>query len=137
MEKTILAFKVFIAFICSLISVFLGGWDIALAVLICFTVIDFLTGIACGICLKKLSSSVMIRGGFKKLGIYLSVAIAVQLDRIINLDVMFRTLFIGYYIATEGLSVFENLAVLGVPFPPFVTNVLEQLKEKCENKGEL
>ena len=37
-----------------------------------------------------------------------------------------------YIIATEGLSIVENLGKLGVPFPSFVLKALEQLREKAD-----
>ena len=35
-----------------------------------------------------------------------------------------------FYIANEGLSITENLAIIGVPFPAFVKKALEQIKEQ-------
>lgn len=39
-----------------------------------------------------------------------------------------RTLVIYYYIAREGLSVTENCALLGVPLPQQLVDVLAQLQ---------
>lgn len=39
-----------------------------------------------------------------------------------------RTLFILFYLSNEGISIFENLARLGVKFPDWAKDVLLQLK---------
>jgi len=41
-----------------------------------------------------------------------------------------------YYIATEGLSILENLAEMNVPFPEQIKDKLEVLKNKSgDNNG--
>ena len=45
---------------------------------------------------------------------------------------MFRTGMILYIVATEGISVLENLGILGVPLPGFVAKALEQLRDRSD-----
>ena len=45
---------------------------------------------------------------------------------------MFRTGMILYIVATEGISVLENLGILGVPLPEFVVKALEQLRDRSD-----
>ena len=35
-----------------------------------------------------------------------------------------------YYTANEGISILENTALMGVPYPSFILNALEVMKEK-------
>jgi hypothetical protein len=49
---------------------------------------------------------------------------------------MFQSLVAGYYIGIEGLSVLENAALLGVPFPPKLKNALEVLRDKGNVEGK-
>ncbi len=124
--------KLGFAGVASAIAGFFGGWDVWLTALITFTCLDFVLGIIKAVVAKEMSSQVMWLGGLKKILIYVVVAVAVIVDKIIVPEggAMFRTLAIGYYIATEGLSVLENIAQLGVPLPPKLMGVLKQLKDK-------
>ena len=42
---------------------------------------------------------------------------------------MIRNFIIFYYIATEGLSILENMVAMGVPVPEKVKEILEQIRE--------
>jgi len=115
-------------------SMWLGGWDVALQALVTFMVVDYLTGVLAAIKQRRLNSEVMFWGGLRKGIILLVVAIAVILDRLVgNEDPIFRTLAIYFYVAREGLSILENLGLLGVPLPDFLHRVLEQLNDKNQN----
>ena len=46
-----------------------------------------------------------------------------------------RTAVCLFYIANEGLSVLENTAIMGVPYPAFVKNMLDALRKKTD-EGE-
>jgi phage-related holin len=41
-----------------------------------------------------------------------------------------------YYFANEGISILENAALLGVPFPAKVKGALEELRDKGADKAE-
>lgn len=113
------------------ISLMLGGWDILIQLLITFIVIDYVTGVLSGIKTKSLSSDVMYWGGIRKGITLVVIAVAVMLDELINGgSPVFRTLALYFYIGREGLSVIENLAVLGVPLPAFIKSTLRQIQRK-------
>jgi len=114
----------------TIVSAWLGGWDVALQALVAFMVVDYLTGVLAAIKQRRLSSEVMFWGGLRKGIILLVLAMAVILDRLVgNEDPIFRTLAIYFYVAREGLSILENLGLLGVPLPDFLRRVLEQLND--------
>ena len=53
------------------------------------------------------------------------------LDRAIGTDGMvFQTATACYYIANEGLSVLENVALIGVPVPEVIKRALEAMRSK-------
>ena len=55
--------------------------------------------------------------------------VGVLLDRLINDGAwVFRTLVAYFYIANEGISIIENLSLLGVPVPKKIKRMLEQLQ---------
>lgn len=124
-----------IAAIGTIISAYLGGWDAALNVLVVLMVIDYVTGFLGAIKNKKVDSEIMFWGGLRK-GIILAVVVlAVLLDEMVgNPAPILRTLAIYFYVAREGVSVTENLGILGVPLPPGISRVLSQLQEKGEAK---
>ena len=122
------------AAVCSTLTYFFGGWDVAIAVLITFMVFDYLTGVIIAIINKKLSSHIGFKGLAKKLFIIVILVVGVLLDRLINDGQwVFRSLVAYFYIANEGISIIENIAVLGVPIPKKIIDILEQIKDKHDN----
>lgn len=115
------------ALIGTVIAKALGGWNLALQVLVAMVVLDYITGVAIAILEKKLSSDVGFRGLFKKIMIFALVYVAVLADQATNTDII-RTITIMFYIANEGISVLENAGKLGVPYPEKLKNLLVQLK---------
>lgn len=81
---------------------FLGGLDGFLYVLIAFVVIDYLTGIMCGIVDKTLSSEVGFKGLFRKILIFVMVGIGHLLDSLILGDgSVLRTAVIFFYVRPD------------------------------------
>lgn len=116
-------------------SAWLGGWDAALKVLITLMVMDYITGFLGAVKNHRVDSEVMFWGGIRKGAILAVLAVAVMLDKMVgNFQPIFRTLTIYFYVSREGISVTENLGILGVPLPPGITRVLTQLQEKGEEK---
>ncbi|AJA50048.1 toxin secretion/phage lysis holin [Clostridium pasteurianum DSM 525 = ATCC 6013] len=108
-----------------------GGWDTPLIVLILFMGIDYITGLVGAAYQNKLNSKIGYKGIAKKASILIVIIVAVLLDRLINNNVwVFRSLVCYFYIANEGISILENVGKTGVPYPPKLLNVLEQLKKK-------
>ena len=116
----------------------LGEWNVLLSVLAGFMVIDYATGLICawrGRSPKTEGGGVSSRVGFDGLArkgmIILIVLMATLLDRAIGSDgAVFQTTACGYYIANEGISILENSALLGVPYPKIVMNALEAMRQK-------
>lgn len=107
----------------------LGGWDIALQTLVIVMFIDYISGVSKAIYKKKLNSKVGIKGIIKKFAYLLTVALAVELDRITGNTGAIRTLVIYFFVANDGISILENLGGMGVPLPNKLKEVLEQLRE--------
>ena len=114
---------------------FLGGCDGLLYALIAFTVIDYISGVMCGIVDGKLSSSIGFKGICRKVVVFMLVGIASILDtRIFQTGSVLRTAVIFFYLSNEGISLLENAAHLGLPIPTVVRKALNQLHDKSENK---
>lgn len=113
---------------------FLGGWDIALKILLTVIILDYITGIFKAIYNKKINSSVGLKGIIKKLGYLIIVAVAVILDKIAGNTGAIRTLVIYFFVANEGISILENWGGMGLPLPKKIFDVLEQLKNENDPK---
>ena len=108
--------------------------DGLLYALIAFAAVDYITGVMCAIVDKKLSSSVGFKGIFRKVLIFVMVGIAHILDaQVIGAGSVLRTAVIFFYLSNEGISIIENVAIIGLPVPQKLIDVLEQLREE---KGE-
>ncbi|MGM0792439.1 MAG: phage holin family protein [Bacillota bacterium] len=118
---------------------FLGGLDGFLYALIIFVIVDYITGIMVAIINKELSSEIGARGIFKKILIFILVAIAHIIDsRLIGEGSVIRTAVIFFYLSNEGISIIENSTRIGLPVPQKLKDVLAQLhgKAKGEDKNE-
>lgn len=124
-------FKTIIATIGTWLTWLFGTWDTALAILILFMGLDYLTGVIRGYINKELSSDVGLKGIARKAVIFIVLIVAVALDRLLATgNWVFRTLVCYFYIANEGLSLIENCGSLGLPIPEKLKEALSQLKDR-------
>ena len=111
----------------------LGGMDGFLYALIAFVVADYITGVMRAILDKRLSSAVGAKGIFKKVLIFVMVAIGHILDtHLIGTGAAIRTAIIYFFISNEGVSLLENAAAIGLPVPDKLKAVLMQLHDKAD-----
>ena len=117
-----------------------GEWTTTLTILVVVMAIDYISGVLVAACGKSpkteaggLSSKVGFIGIAKKGFIMLLVLLATMLDKAIGNETMvFQTSLVFYYIANEGLSILENAALMGLPFPEKLKKALETLRDKDE-----
>lgn len=120
----------------------LGGWDTAIQTLLCCMAADYLSGMTVAGVFhrsgKSESGTLDSRAGFKGLckkgAELLMVLVAAQLDRGVGGSCA-RTALILFFTANEGLSILENLGLMGVPYPAFLRSALEVLRERGD-QGE-
>mgnify|MGYP000997831510 CR=1 FL=1 len=113
--------------------IYSGDMYLLYAVLI-FMVIDILTGWAKALKKGNLWSTKSVYGAGRKVMALFVVIISNIIDNILNLNGALVIVIMFYYIATEGLSILENLAEMNVPFPEQIKDKLEVLKNKEDNK---
>ena len=121
----------------------LGEWNVLLTILAWFMVIDYLTGLIVawrGRSPKSESGGVSSKAGFdgliRKAFFLVVVLLATLLDTAIGTTArVFQTAATLYYIANEGISILENTALMGVPYPSFILKALETMKEKGDKGG--
>lgn len=132
-----------IAAIGGVASQYLGGWDQLTQLLAWAMAIDYLTGALCAAVWHKSPKTATggyeSRAGFKGLirkgVIILIVMIAAELDKLAGTTAM-RTATILFFAANDGMSILENLGIMGVPYPPALKNAFEVLRRKSEDKGD-
>jgi len=132
--------KTAINFICgtclSGLTYILGGWDGALQTLLLVMALDYITGVCKAIKQKKLNSKSGLLGILKKFGYLVIVALAVVIDHLAGNTGAVRTLVIYFFVANDGLSILENWGSIGLPLPKKLFELLEQLKNENDPKGE-
>lgn len=122
--------KGFVVTLGTCLTWFFGTWDTALGVLVCFMVLDYITGLLRAYVNKEISSDVGLKGIARKAVIFVVLIVAVLLDRLLNTGSwVFRTLVCYTYIANEGISLLENCSGLGLPIPEKIKEALAQLKD--------
>ena len=116
------------------LSTLLGGWDMALQILVMFVVMDYVTGLCAAWHDKNLDSNIGFFGIAKKILLFVPVAIGFWLDQFTGQEIL-RNIAIFFYIANEGISIMENLGRCGVDIPPQLLEALKKLKEKKEGEA--
>ena len=71
----------------------------------------------------------------RKLMVMGLVMLAAALDRLLGTQGVSRLAVIGFYAANEGLSIVENAALLGLPFPRGVLMMLEKMRDQETKEG--
>lgn len=115
----------------------LGGWDASMQVLVAMMAADYITGVLLAAVWHKstksasgaLDSKAGFKGLLKKGMILLVVFIAVLLDNAMGGN-YFRMAAVLFFTGNEGISLLENLGLMGVPYPEFMRKALEALHEQ-------
>ena len=103
-------------------------WDSILWALLVIMVLDYLTGVIKAIYTKTMSSEIGFKGLLKKITILIIVALSNVLQQITGDNVAIREIVIMFYIANEGISVLENVAVIYPRMPQKLKDILLQLR---------
>lgn len=106
-----------------------GQWDSILWALLVIMVLDYLTGVIKAVYTKNVSSEVGFKGLLKKITILIIVALSNVLQQITGDNVAIREIVIMFYIANEGISVLENVAVIYPRMPKAIKDILLQIRD--------
>ena len=110
--------------------------------------LDYVTGILCG-CMGKspktetggLSSKAAFEGLLKKALILMVVGLAALVDMAISSAASIEMVAVTgacclWFVASEGLSVLENAAALGVPIPKILLKALEIMRKQGQGEED-
>lgn len=120
----------------------IGGWSEDLTTLLVFMAVDFLLGLLVAGVWKKsnksdtgaLSSWSAWKGLCRKGASLLVILIAYRLDVTLGVNYI-RTAVIIAFIVNEGISILENLGIMGVKYPESLKKALDILTDRS-NKTE-
>lgn len=126
---------------------FFTGLPVIIWILIGVMSLDYITGIMCGLMGKSpktetggLSSKAAFEGLLKKVLILMVVGLAALVDMAISAAVSIEMVAVTgacclWFVASEGLSVLENAAAMGVPIPKVLLKALEIVRKKGEDEN--
>lgn len=120
-----------------------GGWDTALATLLIFMAVDYVTGlIVAGVFHKSqktengaLESRAGWKGLCRKGTSLLVVLVAYRLDLVIGSNFVKDATIIAF-IANETISIIENAGLMGAPIPAVIVKAIDVLKQKADDSQE-
>ena len=148
MENNARTFMEVLAAIGGAIASFFCGLPPIMWVLIAVMTIDYITGILCGLTGKSkktetgyLASVAAFRGLLKKALIILVVLLAALLDKAVSMGTGATFEAVAgatclWFIASEGFSILENVASMGVPIPKILQQALEIFRSKGDGPAK-
>ena len=112
-------------------SYLLGGWTVALQVLVVFIIADYVVGVLVAVYLGELSSKKGFKGIARKVLILTLVTVTQLLEGVIfDGGYLLRDAVILFYTANEAISILESVGKTSIPIPQKLKNTIEILKEK-------
>lgn len=139
---------IFTAFF-SVLAGWLGILAIPVLILVLCNIIDYGTGLAASPYRgQKIDSYKSFRGIAKKVCMWLLVAVGAMIDQLliyagstigITLPITFLVACIVaiWLIASEIISILENMVDIGVSMPPFLLPLVKNIKKQVEEKATL
>ena len=118
----------------------LGGWDVALKALLSFMAADYITGLIVAAVFRRSPKTQLgalsSRAGFVGLLRKCCILLVVVLDGMAGTGGFIRAGVCLFFTANEGLSILENLGLMGVPYPRFLRDMLEAMRKQSDEEGE-
>ena len=117
----------------------------SIQMLVIFIVLDVIFGVLRSFKERKTNSTIGIDGIIRKTGMMITIVVAIVLDKIANIDLIFfipeelknvlslrscgiTFIFNSLYIIFESLSILKNMRKCGIPFPRKLNDFLEEYK---------
>lgn len=120
------------------VTTLLGGWDMALEILLIIMILDYITGVASAFKRKTVSSNESYMGLLKKACIFVIIILSAQIDRMTgNGNSVFRNCTAFFFVANDALSIMENVGELGVKLPSFLRSALINLRDTNDKPSKL
>lgn len=115
----------------------LGVFDGFMNALIAFVVIDYITGLMAAFFQKTLSIEKEFKEICKKISIFCLVGVGHIIDaQVIGNDNVLRNAVVLFYLSSEGFSIIENIAIIGIPIPKELIEILKKLRNEADENKE-
>lgn len=125
----------------------------SIQLLVIFIVLDVIFGVLRSFKEHKTNSTIGIDGIIRKTGMMITIVVAIILDEIANIDLIFfipeelknyfsitscgiTIIFNSLYIIFESLSILKNMRKCGIPFPRKLNDFLEKLLSEFTSEVE-
>ncbi|MBP7176499.1 MAG: phage holin family protein [Thermoclostridium sp.] len=137
--------KTFIGGIVVVISYIANSLNEVFVVWAALMIIDYITGILCGLFKNGgFSYKKAVRGIIKKMLFLVLILVTILLEFLIDylttdagiqihVQGTVTTAMYIYLIGTEGLSIIQNLIILGIPVPAFMINLFGLIRDETGN----
>ena len=137
----------FFAAIGGAILSFFTGMPPIIWVLVAVMTLDYITGLLCGFLGKSpktetggLSSKTAFEGLLKKVLILIVVGLAALVDHAVAVSAGIEMAAVTgacslWFVASEGLSIIENAAAMGVPIPQILMKALEIVRKQGDGEA--
>jgi|GEM_PF-1146057 len=129
MDSTVQTIKRITAVVTGILAGILGGFDSLLQFYTGLMVVDFALGCVKGIKAKNFSSAIALWGFINKIIALSVIVLCVLFDNVLGDGDYLRSISIIWFCVCEGASILENLAVIGIPFPQGLREVLVQAQK--------
>jgi len=138
----------FLAAVGGVILSFFTGMPPIIWVLVAVMTLDYITGLLCGFLGKSpktetggLSSKTAFEGLLKKVLILIVVGLAALVDHAVTVSAGIEMAAVTgacslWFVASEGLSIIENAAAMGVPIPQILLKALEIIRARGQQEPE-
>lgn len=103
--------------------------------LVTIIIFDFITGVFKGVYLKTLSSEYGIKGIVRMLTVLILIIIIGFFTTLTKQDYIFFT-FAMFFILEYIISIIENLTLMNIPLPSFLTDFIMNFRTMNEKKLE-
>lgn len=119
----------------SAVALLFGGWNQALATLLLFMVIDYISGLIVAGVFKRsnktksgaLESKAGFKGLCRKCMVLVFVLIGARLDMLLHMSYIRDAVVIGFAV-NELLSIMENAGLMGIPLPKALSEAVDILQ---------
>ena len=134
MDTVIIALKTVMAGFLAVLCAFVGGFDGMIIALAIFMLVDFIFGMAHAFQSGTFKAEEMYKGILKKVLVFFVIGISNVIDLyLLPTGGLVRLGTILLYAGYEGMSIIENMGLLGLPVPKVLKDALEVLRDKSES----
>lgn len=127
MEKYLNHVSIVAGVVGGILANLLGGMDTILHALLFVVVVDYITGLIKAYFLQDLSSKIGFKGLVKKVLIFVVIAVAVEVEKVLGGAIPLREIVIMFYLSNEGISFLENTAEF-LPLPDKLKDAFQQIR---------